>query len=107
VKNFSVGGVGKESGGGDIQGDGEELKERTMKNIESKPPNAGGHDASKASVNRLVRPVCPRCGCPAQFVRMTARVVCVINEDGSVGRTTSVGKRVGKSVYECGGGHEF
>jgi hypothetical protein len=63
--------------------------------------------AKRDSVGRFVRPVCPRCGCPARFLRMTARVVCVLNEDGTIGRTEHVGKRVGAAEYECGGGHKF
>lgn len=58
-------------------------------------------------MKRFVRPVCPRCGCPACSVKMTARVVCALSEDGSLGRTMHVGRRVGKVEYVCGGGHVF
>jgi len=51
--------------------------------------------------------VCPRCGCSARFVVMTARVKCVLNKDGSVGQIVSAGRRVGTRVYECGGGHHW
>ena len=58
-------------------------------------------------MKRIVRPICPRCGCQARYIRMTARVTCVLLEDGATGPTTHVGRRVGKAEYECGGGHVF
>ena len=50
---------------------------------------------------------CPRCGCRAMFVVMTAKVKCELNDDFTLGRTVHVGKRVSPAEYICGGGHTF
>jgi hypothetical protein len=52
---------------------------------------------------------CPKCGCRAMFVVMTAKVKCELNDDFTLGRTVHVGKRVETSPaeYVCGGGHTF
>ena len=54
-----------------------------------------------------MNPVCPKCGCPARYIEMTARVTCELNADGEAGKVLSVGRRSGEAIYECGGGHVF
>lgn len=88
-ENFSVEALEKGASGGDIRG----RKEFLMKAGKKEP--------------RVGRPTCPRCGEPARVVWMTARVSCDLGEDGEVGRIRGVGRRIGKAVYECGGGHTF
>ena len=54
-------------------------------------------------------PKCPKCDEPALKVILLvirARVHCVLNDDGSVGRVVSTTRQHETSrEYECGGGH--
>ena len=55
----------------------------------------------------MPRPICPKCGCHAEEVAMTSRVVCALNEDGSAGKVLRASKRIGQATYICGGGHKW
>ena len=50
---------------------------------------------------------CPRCGTPARHVEMLARVACVLEKDGTVGRVLWAVNRHGKPLCVCGGGHKW
>lgn len=56
---------------------------------------------NEAKDDKIKRPVCPRCGCAARYIKMTAKVTCVLLEDGDIGPTTHVGRRVGEAEYMC------
>lgn len=69
-------------------------------------------DKYRKEGNRVVQTrakFCPKCGCRAMYVKMLAEVTCELNDDFTIGRTKSVGKRRGEKParYVCGGGHEF
>lgn len=53
------------------------------------------------------RPICPKCGCPARDVKMTAEVICELNMDGTAGKVKRAGTPVGDMTYVCGGGHKW
>lgn len=57
------------------------------------------------------RPRCPKCGEPARFVLMRARVRCLLEPDGSVMPTAEVVRAEARDseerTYECGGGHRW
>lgn len=53
------------------------------------------------------RPICPKCGEPAQQIKGTASVVCVLLNDGELGRVLYASRPVKDPMYVCGGGHEW
>lgn len=61
--------------------------------------------------DKRCEPKCPRCGCRPQFVEMTARVRCQIDDgDGDhalLGKADHVGKRVGPIHFVCGCGNSW
>jgi len=56
-----------------------------------------------------VRPLCPKCGCPARYVLAPALVRFELDLDGSERRTKSVRdvQRGASDQYECGAGHKW
>lgn len=57
----------------------------------------------------MIAPVCPKCGTPPRVaVIERARVRCVYEEDGRVGKVISTTKGTKVVIaYECGGGHSW
>lgn len=57
----------------------------------------------------MTDPVCPRCGCRARRVVMTAEVECEVLPGGALGKIIRVRKRLPDAVprYICGGHHVF
>lgn len=54
-------------------------------------------------------PQCPKCGCPARNVLLRkAKVRCVLNNDGTIGKVMSCSREKDTIVgYECGFKHIF
>lgn len=54
---------------------------------------------------------CPKCGCPARFVRVRAVVRCALSRDGLVLKDLSnmsiAALEEGVQTLECGGGHTW
>jgi hypothetical protein len=56
-----------------------------------------------------LRPTCPKCGCPARWVKGRATVLAMLKTDGSPGPIHREGSMqlLPEAVYICGGEHEW
>ena len=56
-----------------------------------------------------VRPLCPKCGCPARHVRGTARVLITLELDGCLGKVNRASDTMvlPDREYVCGMNHRW